>query len=316
MSGSRLAPVARLASPPAVTGVLLLVLPLVFVSDYARSVLVQFCVMLILLTGLNFINGHARMTSMAHAGLFGLGAYTAGVLSAQAGLPAVAAFGCAPLLVTAVALVVGAAALRLRATYFTMATLAAGYVLYLLFGRLTSVTGGPNGLLGIPPLADALTGAVPMYALAAALAFLGTLVAHNVATSRTGRALRALGASESAAVASGVPAFRLRLFAFALSGCYAGVAGALQTFHDAFVSPSSFGFFIAVLFVVGLTVGGAGRPGGPLLGAALLTGLSQLGTEYAGYESLIVGVVFLLAVQMFPDGVGGVAARLLPRRAR
>lgn len=308
--------VSRVLSPPVATGVLLVALPLVFVSDYAHSVLVQFCVMLLLLTGLDFINGHARMISLAQAGLYGLGAYTAGILSARSILPPVLAFVCAPLLVTVVALLIGSASLRLRATYFTMATLAAGYVLYLLFGRLTWLTGGPNGLLGIPPLGEAVSGTTAMYVLAAALAFLGVLVAHNVASSRAGRALRALGSSEPAAVASGVPAYRLRLFAFGLSGCYAGVAGALQTFHDTFVSPSSFGFFTAVLFVVGLTVGGAGRPAGPLIGAALLTGLSQLGTEYAGFESLIVGVVFLVAVQAFPDGVGGLTARLAPRRAR
>jgi branched-chain amino acid transport system permease protein len=298
------------------TAALLVALPLVFISDFAHTVQVQFCIMLILLTGLNFINGHARMISLAQAGFYGLGAYTAGILSARSGLPPVLAFVCAPALVTVVALVIGSASLRLRATYFTMATLAAGYVLYVLFGRVTWLTGGPNGLLGIPPLSSSMSGTMPMYVLAASLALVGTLVAHNVARSRTGRALRALGASEPAAVASGVRAFRLRLFAFGLSGGYAGVAGALQTFNDTFVSPSSFGFFTAVFFVVGLTVGGAGRTAGPLIGAALLTGLSQLGTEYAGYESLIVGAVFLLAVQAFPGGLAGVAASRRPRSAR
>lgn len=290
-------------SAPLVTGVLLVAMPLVFISDFAHTVEEQFCVMLILLTGLNFINGHARMISLAQAGFYGLGAYTAGILAARSGLPPALAFSCAPVVVTVVALVIGAASLRLRATYFTMATLGAGYVLYVLFGRMTWLTGGPNGLLGIPPLSESFGGTTAMYVIAAALALLGTVVAHNVAHSRTGRALRALGASEPAAAASGVRALRLRLFAFALSGCYAGVAGALQAFNDTFVSPSPFGFFTAVLLVVGLTVGGAGRPAGPLAGAALLTALDQLGTDYAGYESLIAGVVFLVAVQAFPDGV-------------
>ncbi|MCC5579546.1 branched-chain amino acid ABC transporter permease [Microtetraspora sp. AC03309] len=302
---------------PVITAVLLAAMPLIFISDFARAIQLRFCVMLLLLTGLNFINGYARMSSLAQAGFYGLGAYTAGILAARLDVPPALAFVAAPVLATVAALVIGAASLRLRATYFTMATLGAGYILYILFGRMTGVTGGPNGLLGIPALSVAgieISGPLPMYVLAAALALLGVVVAYNFERSRAGRALRALGASEPAAVASGVRAFRLRLFAFALSGCYAGVAGALETFDATFVSPSSFGFLTAVLCVVGLTVGGAGRAAGPLIGAALLTALDELGTEYAGYEMLIVGLVFLVVVQAFPGGVAGAVGARWPRR--
>jgi branched-chain amino acid transport system permease protein len=324
MFGSRAAalvpaPMRRTPSVPLVTGVLLVVAPLLMATDYALSIELRFCVWLILLTGLNMINGLAGMTTLSQAGLFGLGAYTAGIASARAGLPPMVAFVLAPLVTTLAAVVIGAMSLRLRAMYFTMATLGAGFVLYLLFGRATELTGGPNGLLGIPPLSILgfeLTAPLALYLLGAVPALLGTIVASNVARSRTGRALRALSASEPAAVASGVRAYPLRLFAFALCACFAGVAGAVEAFDARFVSPSTFDFFTAVVLVVALAVGGAGTQVAPLIGAALLTVVDLFATQFADYEPLILGVVFLVAVQLFPRGVGGALLGRLRLRPR
>jgi branched-chain amino acid transport system permease protein len=307
----------RLPSVPVVTAVLLVLAPLSMATDFALSIELRFCIWLILLTGLNMINGLAGMTSLAQAGFFGLGAYTAGIAAARAGVPPLVAFLLAPLVTTAAALVIGAMSLRLRAMYFTMATLGTGYVLYLLFGRAADLTGGPNGLLGIPPLSVfgfAFTEPIALYLLGAVLALVGTVVAHNVARSRTGRALRALGTSEPAAVASGAKAFPLRMFAFALSAFFAGVAGAVEAFDARFVSPSTFDFFTAVVLVVALAVGGAGTAIAPLIGAALLTALDLFAADFADYEPLIMGIVFLLAIQLFPRGVGGALAARMAHR--
>jgi len=309
-----------LPSVPVATAILLVAAPMLMATDFALSIELRFCIWLLLLTGLNMINGLARMVSLAQAGFFGLGAYTAGIASAKAGFSPAVSFVLAPLVTTAVALVIGAMSLRLRAMYFTMATLGTGFVLYLLFGRAAGLTGGPNGLLGIPPFAlfgIEFTEPIMLYLLGAVLALAGTVVAHNVARSRTGRALRALGTSEPAAVASGARALRLRMFAFGLSAFYAGVAGAVEAFDARFVSPSTFDFFTAVVLVVALAVGGAGTAVAPLIGAALLTALDLFAADHADYEPLIMGIVFLLAILLFPRGVGGtLAARFAHRPPR
>ncbi|HWL98307.1 MAG TPA: branched-chain amino acid ABC transporter permease [Nocardioidaceae bacterium] len=308
----------RLPLGPSVTGAVLVLAPLLMATDFALSVWLRFCIFLILLTGLNLINGLAGMISLAQAGFFGLGAYAAGVASTNWGVPTLVAFFLAPVVVTVVALVVGAASMRLRAIYFTMATLGIGYILYLLFGRATDLTGGPNGLVGVPPLSVlgfTFTAPIALYLLGAVCALLGAIVAHNITVSRTGRALRALGASEPAAVASGANAFKLRMFAFALSGFYAGVAGAIEVFDARFVSPSTFDFFTAVLLLVALVIGGPGTALGPLFGAALLTALEVFAADFADYEPLITGLAFLLAIQLFPKGVAGEwASRQTQRR--
>ncbi|MDQ6523130.1 branched-chain amino acid ABC transporter permease [Nocardioides sp. LHD-245] len=299
---------------------LLVVLPLISATDYSLHIWTRMAIFLILLTGLNLIQGVAGMTSLAQAGFFGLGAYAAGISAVRYDLPPLAALVVAPVVVTLVALLVGVLSMRLKEIYFTMATLGAGFVLFLLFGRMVELTGGPNGLVGIPPFSIGgleFTEPIMRYALVAVLAALGAVVAHNLLVSRTGRALRAYGASEPAALAVGASPFRLRLLAFGLSGFYAGVAGALEAFDARFISPSTFDFMTAVLLVVALVVSGAGRMVGPILGALLLTGIEVFAADYADYEPLIMGVIFLVAVQLFPRGVAGeLAARWEDRRER
>jgi branched-chain amino acid transport system permease protein len=299
---------------------LLLLLPMLMATDYALHIWTRMAIYVILLTGLNFINGMAGMVSLAQAGFFGLGAYAAGISAVRLGLPPVLALLVAPVVVTVAAVLVGVMSMRLKEIYFKMATLGAGFVLYLLFGRMVELTGGPNGLVGIPPFSVggfAFTEPILKYALAALLAIVGAIVAYNLLVSRTGRALRAYGASEPAALAVGASPFKLRLLAFGLSGCYAGVAGALEAFDSRFVSPSTFDFMMAVLLVVALVLAGAGRMIGPILGALLLTGIEVFAADYADFEPLIMGVIFLVAVQLFPRGLAGeLAARREERRER
>lgn len=290
------------------SAVVLAVLPWIFTSSFLRATLVRFTIALLLLTGLNFIAGYARMISLAQAGLYGTGAYTAAILATTYNVPPVVAFILAPVVAVLVALPVGIPSLRLRGLYFVMATLGAGVVLFLLFGRLVGLTGGPNGLVGIPPLtigSVSLSSELHLYYIGATLAFLGLLAARNLPRSRTGRALLALGVSEPAAMVAGVPVFRLRLVAFVLSAAYAGVAGALLTFETRFISPSTFDFLEAVLLLVMLTVGGMGTTIGPVIGAVLLIGLETGLQNYAEYQPLIIGVVFVVAIQALPTGIGG-----------
>jgi branched-chain amino acid transport system permease protein len=293
---------------------------LLVAGDYEHGLLVGFCVDLLLLTGLNLIVGYAGQVSLAQAGLFGLGAYTAGILSAKDVVPPAVAFAAAPVVVAAFSALVGLPSLRLRGLYFTMATLGAGVILYLVFGRAVSLTGGPNGLLGVPVLelgGFELDTPFAVYWLAAALALLGLVLARNLVRSRAGLALRAASASEPAAAVAGVETFRLRLLLFTLCGAYAGVAGALETFESGFVSPEPFGFFGAVTLLVVLALAGAGTLFGPVVGAGLMLVLDEVLADAADLQPLILGVLFLIAIQVMPQGVvGWIAERFGGRRRR
>ena len=294
----------------------LVLAPLVLTSSYHHGVLITFCINLILLVGLNLIAGYAQQLSLGHAGFYGLGAYTAGVATAKLGWPPAVAFLLAPVVTGAVALVVGIPSLRLRGLYFAMATLGAGTVLFLIFGRAVEVTGGPNGLLGIPRfgvLGLQVAGPLGWYWPSAAFALLGIVGTRNLLRSRAGRGLRALGISEAGAAAVGVNAFRAKLVVFVATAAYAGVAGAIQAFQARFVGPETFNFFTTVIFVVILVLSGAGTLWGPLVGALLLTGLDELLTGYHDYKPLFLGLAFLVVLRVFPRGMVGELEALVGR---
>jgi branched-chain amino acid transport system permease protein len=298
----------RRISPLVPLGAILVLVPLVAGGAYNLSSYTGFCIDLILLTGLNLIAGYGRQISLAQAGFYGLGAYAAGVCVAKTGIPAWLAFLAAPAVAAAVAVVIGVPSLRLKGLYFTMATLGVGVVLFLVFERATSVTGGPNGLLGITALevgGFAFEDPLAVYALAAVLAFTGMAAGRNLMRSRFGWGLQASGVSEPGAAAAGVATFRIRLAVFVVSAAYAGVAGALETFDSRFISPASFDFFAAVLLFVALMIGGLGTFWGPFVGAFVLFAFDRWLTSLSDAEPLILGVVFLVAVQLFPRGIVG-----------
>lgn len=295
---------------------MLLVLPIVWTSDYQRSILVRLFILSVLLIGLNLITGYGKMINLGHAGFYGLGAYVAGILSAKVGWPTVIAFLLAPIVTAGLSWLIGIPSLRLRGIYFAMATLGTGMVLFLLFGRAVGLTGGPNGLRGIPPLSLGplvFDTSLSRYALAAFVLAFVFWTTRLLMASPYGQALRAAAVSEPAAVVSGVNIQRVRLMAFVISGAIAGLAGAVEAFNSRFVSPSSFDFFVAVTLLVGLTLGGSGTILGPIVGSAVLVFLAERLSNQPNLRLFIIGLVFLTVLQILPDGLVGLVTRLRRR---
>ncbi|MEZ5175588.1 MAG: branched-chain amino acid ABC transporter ATP-binding protein/permease [Acidimicrobiia bacterium] len=288
--------------------VILVVLPLFWSSDYELSVLARFAILSTLLMGLNLITGYGRMINLAHAGFYGLGAYTAGVLTAKLAIPTAIGFWVAPAAAALVAWAIGIPSLRLRGIYFAMATLGTGMVLFLVFGRAVDITGGPNGLRGIPPLTLgplAVDSAMTRYVLAAGIAIVVFWIVRRLVVAPYGQSLHAAAVSEPAAAVAGVNIQRVRLTAFVLSAAIAGLAGSVEVFNSRFISPTSFDFFVAVTFLVGLTLGGSGTVLGPVVGSAVLVALAEGLSDQPNLRLLLIGLVFLVVLQVLPDGLVG-----------
>src|SRR3982751_5793975 len=127
--------------------------PLIAGNDYVLSLGIYFFIHLLLIAGLNLVMGYGGQISLCQAGFFGLGAYVSGVLAVKAGWPPWIGLFAAPLGTALSALVPGLPALRLRGHYLAMATLGFNAILTVLFVELVPLTGGPNGLAAIPPIA-------------------------------------------------------------------------------------------------------------------------------------------------------------------
>ncbi|MEO7007946.1 MAG: branched-chain amino acid ABC transporter permease, partial [Caldimonas sp.] len=287
--------------------------PLVAGNDYVLSLGIFFFINLLLIGGLNLVMGYGGQISLCQAGFFGVGAYVSGVLALRYGVPPLLGIFAALLGAALSALVIGLPALRLRGNYLAMATLGFNAILSVLFSELVPLTGGPNGLAGIPSIAVgsfAFDGPGRFFWLAwAAGAVLMALLALLLA-SRAGRALRAVAGSEVAAASMGVDPFRSKLAAFMFSAACAGVAGALYAHFNQYASPETFSFSTSVLLVVMVAIGGWGHYWGPLFGAAVFTAVPELLRRFQDSELLVFGAGMIVVLLFMPAGIAGMSQRL------
>ena len=264
----------------------------------------------------NIIAGYAGQVNLGHAAFFGLGALTARTLWI-AGTPVVVAMAAGAAVATAFALLIGAAAFRLRGAYFAIGTLALGEILRTTVGNaLPEISTLPAASIGAYRLA-------PRYYLALALAALSVLAVAGLTRSRLGLGMVAVREDEDAAEATGVSALALKLRALALSTALAGAAGGVFAYyHISYYAAHPFGpgwTFDALLMTF---IGGVGTLHGPVLGAVLYVFLKEyLTVRWVDFHLLIFGVLFIAIVLIFPGGLvqaliqaGNGARRRMARR--
>jgi len=304
---------------PVLALVLVLAAMPLFVAPFTANTLSRILIFALFAVSLDLLVGITGLPSLGHAAYFGIGAYTAGLVSihwtSEAPVPVLLAAAAG-----AVAAVgTGWLAVRSGGVYFLMLTLAIGELTHQLATRLSSVTGGSNGLFGIPSVRVAgepltLAGLVYWYVLVfALLGFLGLwLVAH----SPFGGALRGIRDNEPRMRSLGYSPFRYKFAAFVIAGGFAGLAGGLFAGLLRIVNPSDAGFTTSALLLLAVVLGGAGTLWGPILGAAVVVLVRDtFGPQLDGHGPLLLGVVFAVAVYVLPRGFAGLAG-LLTRRQR
>lgn len=292
--------------------------PFVLANDYYINVLVLCCINALIVMGLNLLMGYAGQVSLGHAAFFGLAAYATAVLTATMGLPIIVGMVGGVVVSALVAWVIALPTLKLHGHYLAMATLGFGVIVSIVFNEAVDITGGPSGFVGIPRLA--LFGFRfetdrAYYFLVAGVLVLATLFSQRLIASRTGRALRAIHVSESAAQAMGIDIARHKRFVFVLSAVYAGVAGTLYAHNLGFIAPSSFNFNFSVQLITMVVLGGMASIWGAVAGAFFLTALPEFLRMFEEIDVLILGAILIACMMFMPDGLAG-ALRGLVRRMR
>lgn len=274
-------------------------------NEYFISILIFLGINGIITMGLSLLMGYTGQISLGHAGFFGLGAYSSGILTTQYSIHPLAAFLAGIFLSAIIAFLVGKPTLRLKGHYMAVATLGFGEILFIVFNELSPLTGGPSGLSGIPTLTFmgySLEGARYLY-LVWGFVILLLLFSLNVINSRVGRALRAVHGSEIAANAMGVDASRYKVQVFVLSAVYASIAGSLYAHFVTFISPSSFSLMFSILLLMMVVVGGAETIWGALLGATVLTLLPEYLRGLEDFEVLAYGGILMVVLLFMPQGI-------------
>jgi branched-chain amino acid transport system permease protein len=285
-------------------------------SDYALRVLSVAGIYALLATGYGFIFGQAGALSLAQSTFMGLAAYVSGILSLRFGIPFDAALPFSVGLPVVLALLVAIPVLRLQTHYFALATLLIGQIGLLAATQWESVTGGANGIGGVPPLAlfgHPIMGRFSQLVLVWALVGVGAVFAWQVLRGRLGNAFALARIHPVGARAIGIDTGKLRLTAFLLSAAYAGVAGSLYVHAVGVLSPDVLGLPVMITCLTIAVVGSRLRVAGAIAGAVLIVELPEwarfLGDDYL----LAFGCILLFVVVVLPRGLVETADRLLAR---
>ncbi len=260
----------------------------------------------ILLFGLDIVVGYTGQVSLGHAGLFGIGAYTAGVLFLKVGAPFWVILP-ASIAVTAVfGALLALPALRVSGPYLAMVTLAFGTIIQILINEMTFLTEGPMGLkIPKPTVAGYKFNDESFYWVVCVMLALSLLVVHRVLRSQLGRAFEALRGSPVASDCMGVSVYRYKVYAFVISAGFAGLAGCLYAYSEQYISPNTYNNELTVMFLLAIIMGGRKTRLGAMLGATIIVLLPKLLDDLEAFRMVASG----LAALIFVGAALGIAAR-------
>ncbi|MGB6104515.1 MAG: ABC transporter permease [Pusillimonas sp.] len=313
------APLRPAAAPFKVMAVVLIalfiILPLLSgVFPYAAVLAQDMLVAVLFAVSLHFMMGLGGMPSFGHAAYFGIGAYAAALLFKSLGLGMVGAMLAAPLAAGLAAVVFGWFCIRLTGVYLAMLTLAFAQIVWSIVYQWDDVTGGSNGIVGIWP--ETWLSGKAYYYFVLAVVVLAVGAVRRMAFSPFGYALRAVRDSALRADAVGIHVKGVQWVAFVVAGLLAGLAGALYVFSKGSTSPEVMTVGKSVDGLVMVLLGGIQTLFGPVAGAAAFTVLQDYFVGVTEYWRALFGLVILLIVLVFPQGIAGFAGALVARGRR
>ncbi|MEW6140222.1 MAG: branched-chain amino acid ABC transporter permease [Thermodesulfobacteriota bacterium] len=260
----------------------------------------------------DLVLGYSGMLSFGHAAFFGIGAYATGIFLLRLVPSVPLALGAAVLISSAAALFVGYASIRRHGIYFTMVTLAFAQMFYFIAFKWTGLTGGDDGLQGVPRPALGpvdLHSEINLYYFILALVTISVLLMVKIVHSPLGAVLQALRENRDRAMSIGYDVDRFRLIAFVISGFFCGLAGGLYALLLNMVPLSSLHWSTSGEVVVMTITGGMGTLFGPVIGAVFIILLRDIISNYTESWSLIMGIIFMVAVFAFRGGIMGLLGR-------
>lgn len=300
-----------------------------FVSRGSVDLATLVLIYIMLALGLNVVVGLAGLLDLGYVAFYAVGAYTFALLSQYLGVSFWLALPIGALLAALFGLVLGFPVLRLRGDYLAIVTLGFGEIIRILLNNWTTLTGGPNGIGGIPDptlfgmefgrrvkeegntsfhetFGIAYSGehkVIFLYLIALVLAVFTALVIRRFMRMPVGRAWEALREDEIAARSLGLSRTAVKLSAFTIGAFFAGFAGTVFASKQGFISPESFVFLESAIILAIVVLGGMGSQIGVVLAAIAVTILPELAREFSEYRMLIFGAAMVLMMVWRPQGL-------------
>ena len=272
-------------------------LPLGVHNPYYIHLVETIMIYAIVLFGLDIVVGYTGQVSLGHAGLFGIGSYTAGVLVMKLAAPLWVTLPAAIAVTAGFGALLALPALRVTGPYLAMVTLAFGTIIQILINEMTFLTEGPLGIkLSKPELFGLKLGEREFYWVVLALLVVSLVVVHRILRSHLGRAFEALRGSPVASDCMGVSVYRYKVYAFVISAGLAGLGGGLYAYSEQYISPNTYNNELTVLFLLAIIMGGRKTRSGALLGAAIIVLLPKLLDDLQMFRQVAVAMAVLVSI--------------------
>ena len=278
-----------------------------FLSTYWVGLFTEIAILAILAMSLDLLLGYTGLPSLGHAAFFGVAAYVVGLLSTRYGMSFWACVLAAVLIGTLLSATIGLIVSHVRDVYFLMITLAIGMVLWGLSYRWIPVTGGDNGISGIPRLEThaglPFAGQTAFYYVTLAVFAVSAVLLWRLVRSPFGLTLRGIRENEGRMRSLGFNTWQHCYLSFILAGLFASVAGVLWAYYNGFVSPTYLDLTASSELFLMVTLGGPATLVGPVLGAGIIVLLKNVMSAYTARWLLILGIVYIVAIVVAPQGV-------------
>jgi branched-chain amino acid transport system permease protein len=292
----------------AAAAVLLVGWPLVYPNPFVLTMGILVALSWIGASSLHLIirTGHV---SLGHAAFMGVAAYTCVLTVTKLGQPFLVglAAGCAAS--GLLALLIGPIVLRLTGKYFVLVTFLLGEIIRMVFVEWVSLTGGSNGIFGIPLPHPVLESPVAFYYVALGAAAICVGIVARILSSEIGRAIDSIRESDRVAACSGIPVINLKVTVFVIACTLVGVQGALLAHFLRYIDPTAFNMDVSLNLVVMNVIGGMNYLAGPLLGAVFLVGLPELLRSYVELQRVFFGIILIIVMAALPGGMTEIIQR-------
>ena len=293
-----------------------LLVGLLFGSSYMQGGTVQilsFALVSILFTqSIYILTGMTGQISLGHAAFFGVGAYGTAILTKALGLSLLLSIPLAGVLASLVAYILSYPAGRVKEVYLAMMTLGFGQIFLEVAREWTSLTGGVMGLSGVPSaslgtlvILGAKLTTVDYFRSLLLITACAVIFVRNFSQSRVGRSLFIVHNSELAAGSVGIERGRTKQLAYALSGLFAGFAGAFYAHLVGYLGPDSFTITRSIEVLVIAIVGGLWSIGGQIISAIFFTLLPEQLQVFTQYQFIVYGLILTFTLILLRHGIGG-----------
>lgn len=274
--------------------------------EYILHLLILICIYTILSQSLSLVAGYSGQISLAHAGFYGIGAYSGAIMAVNFGTPAIFNLIIALLISGIIAFIVAKVAVKTVDDYYVVITLGIQVVIYSIMNNWQSVTNGPLGISGIPAISlfsIPLESKWAFLALSVVLTALVWFILHNITKSPFGRVLRALSEDEIYTNSLGKNVAQAKVVSFVISGMLASIAGVLYAYYISYIDPTSFTLDESIFILSIVIIGGMRNLRGVFLAAVFLVLLPEIlrfigmpSSIAANMRQIIYGIALILVV--------------------